>query len=56
MKEITISSYLDKFNPKDIEIVSKYIKLDINLIHIINGLNIKDIDKYLRKKKIKKLK
>ena len=48
---------LEKYNSKDIEVCVKYFKLnDMNLKNLIYTMKLNDIEKYLRKKKIQKLK
>jgi len=54
--ELTISNKLDKLNIKDVESVLKYYKLDDKVKGVTFDMNPKDIETYLRKKKIKKLK
>ena len=56
-KELTINKKLEKYNSKDIEVCVKYFKLnDMNLKNLIYTMKLNDIEKYLRKKKIQKLK
>jgi len=54
--ELSTSDKLDKLNIKDVESVLKYYKLDYKVKGVTFDMNPKDIETYLRKKKIKKLK
>jgi len=54
--ELSISEKLDKLNIKDVESVLKFYKLDDKIKSTTSYYDIKDIEKYLRKKKIQKLK
>jgi len=55
-KELNISKFLDKYSIKDIETISNFEMIDEKIISIVHGYTSDEIKKYLRKKKIQKLK
>ena len=56
VKELSISDKLDNYNSKDIETILKFYKLDDKIKSATLYYDVKELEKYLRKKKIQKLK
>jgi len=55
VRELSISDKLDNYNSKDIETILKFYKLDDKIKSAALDYDVKELEKYLRKKKIQKL-